>query len=441
MGFIKIMSAGTTDDVSVLWKNFVDYRTVEQTNPWEKREEKLVNGSRIALGSNQALVLFSGETYVDGMVGPGAYVYHEAFECGQYVAETKEAAELIRRAKPEAFSDTAGEEQELYLLCLTSERHIPFNFDSVTYYDAVYGISLVLQGQGCFETGIADTTAYYAAAGFSKEQFLTSLGSRIFEERKNILSEEFQHAFELALADWKDSGLCYNQLPYKTEALTGLVREKLKNSWEIKQGLQVVSMEFKSLYPDEASMLAIVKIHKEKGVQSVKPQQEQPQPDIRTTEPKAQPQQSNTYQQKPQNMEYQQQTQQTMQGSMFQRAQVEPFHYDSSRGLGAEVVLKKGACNWVKKPMLILNGNAVLTNQRFAYKKGMFNFVESLIANKFMGNGENSFEFYLSELAGIGEGTQGLTKTIVFYLKDGRSYSCFVYNRQEWLGQFYMLSK
>ncbi len=447
MGFIEIASGKQTEVISGLWKNYVDLRTIEQADSCVKAEEELFNGSRIILGEGQSFVLFSGDKFVDGITGLGAFVYHDSFECGRYVPETKEFAEIIRSAQPDAFTDIPNRlEQNGYCIQRKAGERITFTFDAAAYHDSTLGFDLVLQGKGYFEIQTANMLTVYAGAGFSKERFLAQMEPVFSEEEKKLLSEEFETAFEKVLIHLRESDISYQQIPYRSEKVLGMIKKELKAVWEVKRGITACSMDFISIYPDEAGTLALVKYYKENGRPKEEPHKKpeervQPQKEetVKQTRQEEQPQQAWTEQRvnEPQPEDVQDAEYRQIAGN----SQMERFSYDSQKGLGAEVVLKKGVCNWIKKPLLILNGNAVLTNQRFSYKKGMLNFVEGLVANKFVGNGENSFEFHLSELVGIGEGVQGLTKTIVFYLRDGRSYHCFVYDKENWLAQFYMLTK
>lgn len=84
----------------------------------------------------------------------------------------------------------------------------------------------------------------------------------------------------------------------------------------------------------------------------------------------------------------------------------------------------KGKCNWAKTPLVVQNGNAVLTNKRFKYKKGMIGQLDSSIVNALTGSSSN-FKILISDLAGIREGKQGLVKTLVLVTKSGQEYNCF----------------
>lgn len=100
-----------------------------------------------------------------------------------------------------------------------------------------------------------------------------------------------------------------------------------------------------------------------------------------------------------------------------------------------EVIIKKGMCNWIKNPMVVQNGKAVLTNKRFIYKKGKIGQLGSSIFNSVVGI-SSDFEIVLSDIVGIREGKQGFAKTLVFVTKSGQEYNCFLYDRENWLMEF-----
>ncbi|MCI8372330.1 MAG: zinc ribbon domain-containing protein [Lachnospiraceae bacterium] len=98
----------------------------------------------------------------------------------------------------------------------------------------------------------------------------------------------------------------------------------------------------------------------------------------------------------------------------------------------SEIVLMKGLCNRVRNPLYVENGSAILTNKRFIYLK------HSLPKLMLMGvlvnltEGDYEFGIPLDEITFIGDGRQGISKTIIIRTKDEKRYNFYVTNREEW---------
>ena len=98
----------------------------------------------------------------------------------------------------------------------------------------------------------------------------------------------------------------------------------------------------------------------------------------------------------------------------------------------SEVIIMKGLCNRVKSPLLVQNGNALLTNKRFVYLK--HSLAKIMVIGAFVNLTKGSFDFDipLENISSIEDGRQGISKTIIINTKDGEQYNFYVTNREEW---------
>ena len=98
----------------------------------------------------------------------------------------------------------------------------------------------------------------------------------------------------------------------------------------------------------------------------------------------------------------------------------------------SETIIMKGLCNRVKSPLLVQNGNAILTNQRFIYLK--HSLAKTMVIGAFVNltKGSYDFDIPLSNISNIEDGRQGISKTIIINTKDGERYNFYVTNREEW---------
>lgn len=97
-----------------------------------------------------------------------------------------------------------------------------------------------------------------------------------------------------------------------------------------------------------------------------------------------------------------------------------------------EIILMKGLCNRVKSPLFVQNGNAILTNRRFIYLR--HSLAKTIAIGLFINLTEGSYDFdiLLSNISGIEDGRQGISKTIIINTKNGEKYNFYVTNREEW---------
>lgn len=262
MGFVEIASIQNAEEAACMWKEFIDFGKQEAGEGIYEAPCRIEDGSRLFIGKNQAIVIFSGEKFVDYAVGPGAFLYHESFECGNYTKRTRRHSQMLRGSNPDAFADSIASEETASCICLNPGQvfRIPFTFDEALYHDNSYGIDLILQGRGLFEAGAADPILQYVSAGFDKSRLLEQTAFTIAEEEQGVLAEEFENAFEKTLIEMRDIDMDYNDIPYKTEEILGRICAELDEKWDLKKGISAKYMEFAEIYPSEESLMKMLQI-------------------------------------------------------------------------------------------------------------------------------------------------------------------------------------
>lgn len=410
MGFIEIAVVQSPPELEGIWNNYINVDDKKIRDHFNKHDEnvrftiideKIGDGTRFFVGKGQSVILFSGDKLVDYCIGPGAFLYHGTFENGMYTSKTKEWSSLIRKNSEnfcEAFD--LNDEITCVVLDMSQGRKLPFTFDEAVYHDISLDMDVVLCGSGYIEVGEADPLITFSKEEYDRKRLLKYAFPDFSEEEEKELAVDFENAFEKTLIELKEVNINYHRLPYCAHKIIELANRELAKKWIVDKGISVKEVAFSSMYPDEKSVEAMVKIKRERKVVSQEADYEWKE------QHQAQPQQFN------------QQTAQQGQQYMEQ-----------------EFIIKTGGCNWIKTPVLIQNGKGMLTNKRFIYKKGKLNFIETGFANKIMG-GDKNFEFPLTELKAIGIGTQGIQKTIILQLRNGESYNCFFYEMEEWVQEF-----
>ncbi|MCM1539598.1 MAG: hypothetical protein NC254_14520 [bacterium] len=462
MGLIEIALVSDSSELVGVWDHYINTDDKKMRDRFLQQEEKIrfvtidekiYDGARFFVGKEQSVMLFSGNKLVDYCIGPGAFLYHGVFENGMYTSKTKEWSALVRK-NSEKFCETVDADGKIFgiVLDMSQERKIPFTFDEAVYHDISLNMDVVLCGSGYIEVGEADPLMTFSREEYDiKRLFEYTLPNFSAEEEKE-LAVDFENAFEKTLIELKEIDIDYNRLPYCAPRIIELANRELSKKWVVDKGISVREIAFSSIYPDEKSVEAMVRIKRQRNAASATAGPAVPPPSGQREQQTAwQGQQGQQGQQTAWQEQQGQQGQQTawqeQQGQQRQQTawqerqgqQGQQTAWQGQQGqqtAGEEFVVKTGGCNWIKTPLLALNGKGTLTNKRFIYKKGKMNFLESNIANKIMG-GENYFEFPLTELAAITIGKQGIQKTIVLQLKNGVTYNCFFYGMEGWVQEFH----
>lgn len=103
---------------------------------------------------------------------------------------------------------------------------------------------------------------------------------------------------------------------------------------------------------------------------------------------------------------------------------------------GREIVIKEGLCNRVKSKLFVQNGHGMLTNKRFIYSKHSLAkiAVMGVLAN--LTKGSFDFDIPVSEISGIRDGRQGVSKTIIITTKSGDEFNFYFSDRERWIIEF-----
>lgn len=468
MGFVKIAQVETPEEAKEIWSSFLDFSKRNQEQRVCEVPEIIENESRIFLDEDQSFVLFAGDKFVDAVSGPGIFVYLDVFSAGECdERHVKKHIEILRGAKPDAFADEIpeGTMPKGILIKRQESGAIPFTFDEASYHDFGRKMDIVLQGGGYFILEEANPWVNYALAEFSREKLTERTLSEFPEEEKKQLALDVENAFEKTLERFSSSHFAYEFLPRVTETVADYVNEELYDSWGLRKGIILKEIEFNSFYPAEQclpELAAREKARREEAARAQeakareeKMQEAKAQEEVRVQQQDIRNQQEQQMKQSmpnppvqangtnPQAADY---TNDRQNMNVSQNVTVQP-PVQGHRDSGQERTIRTGNCNWVKSSMVIQNGKAILTNQRFVYTINKFGTLGNALLNSVTGSDKN-FQFPLSEIAELSEGKQGIAPTILFRLKNGQQYQCTFtkplgmgYDTAEWLAHIRIVMK
>lgn len=101
-----------------------------------------------------------------------------------------------------------------------------------------------------------------------------------------------------------------------------------------------------------------------------------------------------------------------------------------------EIVIKEGLCNRVKSKLYVQNGHGILTNKRFIYSKHSFGKIAVMGVLVNLTKGSFDFDIPISEISGIRDGRQGVSKTIIISTNSGDEYNFYFSDRERWIIEF-----
>ena len=255
MGFIEIAPVKSPEELVGIWNDFIDVSKTEKGIHRFSGENGIKDGMRFFLGSGQAIAVFiqSTDAIADYVQGPGAFVFHSAFEVTKYTPRNSPAYESIRSSDPDSFPlfvDASGITGWTVMNFSGAER-IPFDFSEAVYYDRKYDISITLQGSGYFDIGTADVLA--CAGAYDPE------ANAVSEESRKNISANFGELLKSALNSMREQDIDYDKLMYHTDEIVSRINANEQISRYLSAGKRILSMEFSSIYPDEKSVMEIVK--------------------------------------------------------------------------------------------------------------------------------------------------------------------------------------
>lgn len=252
MGFIEIAPVNSSEELVGIWNNFMDISKIEKGIHRFPTENSIKDGMRFFLDSGKAIAVYINEAIVDYVQGPGAFVFHSAFEIGKYTSAKSEFIESIRQAEPDKFPKliNSSEITGWAVMNFSDTERISFDFSEAVYYDNKYGLNITLQGSGYFDVGITDVLA---CAGVNT----------MSEESRKQISAIFEELLKLALNNMRGQNIDYDKLMYHTDEIVSNINANELINRHLPAGRKILSMEFSSIYPDEKSVMEIIKARRQ----------------------------------------------------------------------------------------------------------------------------------------------------------------------------------
>lgn len=263
MGLIKAFTGTAISYLNDLWEDYIYCDALDESTLMKKgharknpgaganaNDNVITDGSRIAVNAGQMMLVVENGRIIDFTAEPGAYEYKTGTEpscfCGDFDETIRVSFENMKHRF--AFGGIAGNDQRVYFINTKEIMNNRFGFGNVPYRDSEFDITIMLRGFGIYSYKIADPILFYTnVCGNVKEQFAkTSIEPQ--------LKAEIQNAFLPVFGQLSKAGVRYDGLSLHTDSMIDLLREELRDKWKEDRGIEIKTMAFSNILPDEASV-------------------------------------------------------------------------------------------------------------------------------------------------------------------------------------------
>lgn len=263
MGLIKAFTSSVFSYIGDMWEDYIYCDALDNDTLVKKGHKRrsagagnnaddniITDGSRIAVNAGQMLIVVENGRIIDFTAEQGGYEYVSKTEPSAFCGDFKEAlrAAVDEVKKRFAFGGIPGTDQRVYFVNTKEILNNRFGFGNVPYRDKEFDLTILLQGYGTYSFHIANPLMFYE-----------NVCGNVAEEYKRDtvapqLRAEIQNAMLPVLGELSNRGVHYDQMPMQSEAILGLLKDTLSRKWRDERGIEIMTMAFSNIMPDDGSM-------------------------------------------------------------------------------------------------------------------------------------------------------------------------------------------
>lgn len=263
MGLIKAFTGAAVSYMNDLWEDYIYCDALDENTLMKKgharknpgaganaNDNVITDGSRIAVNVGQMMLVVENGRIIDFTAEPGGYEYKTGTEpscfCGDFDEVLRVSFENMKHRF--AFGGIAGNDQRVYFINTKEIMNNRFGFGNVPYRDSEFDMTIILRGFGIYSYKIVDPILFYTnVCGNVKEQFAKN-------SIEPQLKAEIQNAFLPVFGQLSKAGVRYDGLSLHTDSMIDLLQEELYGKWKEDRGIEIKTMAFSNILPDEASV-------------------------------------------------------------------------------------------------------------------------------------------------------------------------------------------
>ena len=263
MGLIKAFTGSAISYINDLWEDYIYCDAMDESTLMKKgharrnpgagagaNDNVITDGSRIAVNVGQMRLVVENGRIVDFTAEPGGYEYKTGTEpscfCGNFNETLRVSFENMKHRF--AFGGIAGNDQRVYFINTKEIMNNRFGFGNLPYRDSEFDLTIILRGFGIYSYKIVDPIVFYTnVCGNVAEQFTkTSIESQ--------MKAEIQNAFLPVFGILSKAKIRYDSLSLHTDGMIEILQEELREQWKEERGIEIKSMAFSNILPDDESV-------------------------------------------------------------------------------------------------------------------------------------------------------------------------------------------
>lgn len=263
MGFIKAALGSALGTLYDEWLEFIYCESMESDVLMKKgtarasqhsgntaRDENIItDGSRVVVNEGQCMLAVEDGRVIDFCAEPGGYIYKTGTEPSMYSGGDLTLRDTFAKmGKRWQSGGQAMHDQRVYFVNTKEILDNKIGIGGVPFRDGEFNLTLMLNGFGTYSYRIKDPIVFY-----------TNICANVSDSfsRKSLVPQlraEMQSALLPVLGRLSGSGVRYDRLPEMSGKIAGELNEELRDKWREFRGIEISTLAFTSIKPDDASV-------------------------------------------------------------------------------------------------------------------------------------------------------------------------------------------
>lgn len=208
------------------------------------------NGSVISVNEGQVALIVEDGKIVEFTAEPGRFVWDSSTEPSLFTGGFfKGLVDSFKKfGERFTFAGDTGKVQRVYYVNVKEIMDNKFGTSTpMPYDDPYYKTALYLRYYGQYSFKITDPIVFYTSISGNVSEVYTR------EQLRSMCTDEFMTALDTALAMCSQEGFKFSQLPMKQREIARFMSDTLDDEWNVRRGMQIVSVALAKVTPDEKS--------------------------------------------------------------------------------------------------------------------------------------------------------------------------------------------
>lgn len=208
------------------------------------------NGSVISVNEGQVALIVEDGKIVEFTAEPGRFVWDSSTEPSLFTGGFfKGLADSFKKfGERFTFGGDTGKVQRVYYVNVKEILDNKFGTSTpMPYDDPYYKTVLYIRYYGQYSFKITDPIVFFRSIAGNVAEAYTR------EQLRSMSTEEFMTALDSALALCAQEGIKFSQLPMKQREIARFMSDTLDEEWNVRRGMQIVSVALTKVTPDDKS--------------------------------------------------------------------------------------------------------------------------------------------------------------------------------------------